>query len=119
LVANAWYEDGMRLLDVRDPSNIKQVGYWIPAKGETWSALFAPNDPTGQTVYSLDFVRGIEVLHVDRGDMKKKSAPVRRTWVRRAAKSSRSRTARPGGSTQGRYGYVCRIATLRAVRASR
>ena len=117
LVANAWYEEGMRLLDVRDPSNIKQVGYWIPAKGETWSALFAPNDPTGQTIYSLDFVRGIEVLHVDRSDMTKKSAPVRRTWVRRAAKSSRS--ARTGWSTQGRYGYVCRIATLRAVRAAR
>jgi hypothetical protein len=119
VVANAWYEEGMRLLDVRDPSNIKQVGYWIPAKGETWSALFAPNDPTGQTVYSLDFVRGIEVLHVDRSDMKKKSAPVRRTWVRRAAKSSRTPTARSGWSTRSRYGYVCRTPTLRAVRASR
>jgi hypothetical protein len=119
LVANAWYEEGTRFLDVSDPKNIKQVGYWIPAKGETWSALFAPNDPTGQTVYALDFVRGIEVLHIDRSSMKKTSAPVRRSWVRRSRTSKAARLGATGWSKQGRYGYVCRIATARAVRAAR
>jgi hypothetical protein len=119
LVANAWYEEGTRFLDVSDPQNIKQVGYWIPAKGETWSAIFAPNDPTGQTVYALDFVRGIEVLHIDRSAMKTKSAPVRRSWVRRARTSKAARLGATGWSRQGRYGYVCRIATARALRAAR
>jgi hypothetical protein len=110
----------MRLLDVSDPTDIKQVGYWIPAKGETWSALFAPNDPTGQTVYSLDFVRGIEVLHVDRSaSARKRSAPVRRSWVRKSRGASASRVGLTGWSRQGRYGYICRLATPRALRAIR
>src|SRR4051794_21163753 len=120
LVANAWYEEGTRFLDVSDPTNIRQVGYWIPAKGETWSALFAPNDPSGQTVYSLDFVRGIEVLHIDRRDIgKKKSAPVRRSWVRKSRGAKSPRVSLSGWSKQGRYGYVCRLATARALRAAR
>jgi hypothetical protein len=120
LVANAWYEEGTRFLDVSDPKHIKQIGYWIPAKGETWSALFAPNDPTGQTVYALDFVRGIEVLHVDRGaGMKARKAPVRRSWLRKKRAASASRVSLTGWSKQGRYGYVCRIATAKAVRAAR
>jgi FAD-dependent urate hydroxylase len=51
LVAQAWYESGTRFLDVSDPSNIRQVGYWIPAKNVTWSAYYPPTDPTGQIVY--------------------------------------------------------------------
>jgi hypothetical protein len=120
LVANAWYEEGTRFLDVSDPKDIKQIGYWIPAKGETWSAMFAPNDPTGQTVYALDFVRGIEVLHIDRGAaMKARKAPVRRSWLRRKSAASVSRVSLSGWSKQGRYGYLCRIATAKAVRAAR
>jgi hypothetical protein len=42
--------------------------------------------------------------------------PVRRSWVRRAAKGAGFRT---GFSVQSRYGYVCRVPTLRALRASR
>jgi hypothetical protein len=119
LVANAWYEEGTRFLDVSDPHNIKQVGYWIPAKGETWSALFAPNDPTGQTVYALDFVRGIEVLHIDRAaSAKQRTAPIRRSWLRkRGARASRVSPSR--WSVPGRYGYICRIASPRALRAAR
>jgi hypothetical protein len=121
LSANAWYEEGVRFLDVSDPSDIKQVGYWIPTKGEAWSAIFAPTDPTGQTVYALDVVRGIEVLHIDRGALKEASAPVRRSWVRRrSAKSSAKRISfRTGFSKRSRYGYVCRTPTLRAARIDR
>jgi len=45
--------------DVSDPTGIRQVGYWVPTKGETWSVLFAPTDPTGSIVYALDRL-GIE-----------------------------------------------------------
>ncbi|HEX6714349.1 MAG TPA: hypothetical protein VF066_13235, partial [Thermoleophilaceae bacterium] len=120
LVANAWYEEGTRFLDVSDPTNIKQVGYWIPAKGETWSAIFAPNDPTGQTVYALDLVRGIEVLHIDRSESTKtKAAPVRRSWVQKKSAATAASISLSGWSKQGRYGYICRIATAKAVRAAR
>ena len=47
LVASGWYEEGTRFLDVRDPAGIRQVGYWVPTKGETWSVYFAPTDPSG------------------------------------------------------------------------
>ena len=28
-IAQGWYQQGMRILDVRDPMNIKQVGYFF------------------------------------------------------------------------------------------
>ncbi len=119
LVAQGWYEEGTRFLDVSDPKNIKQVGYWIPAKGETWSAIFAPTDPTGQTVYALDVVRGLEVLHVDRQGLKKTSAPVRRAWVQKTQTAPVATAAvgfRTGYSTPSRYGFVCRLLSTRALR---
>ena len=66
LVAQGWYEQGTRFLDVSDPANIRQVGYWIPNKALTWGALFPPTDTTGEIVYSLDNPRGIDVLRFDR-----------------------------------------------------
>ena len=67
LVAQGWYEGGTRFLDVTDPSDIKQVGYWIPQKNVTWGAYYAPTDPTGSIVYALDTTRGVDVLKIDRG----------------------------------------------------
>ena len=67
LVAQGWYEGGTRFLDVTNPSEIKQVGYWIPQKNVTWGAYYAPTDPTGSVVYSLDTTRGVDVIKIDRG----------------------------------------------------
>lgn len=58
IVAVAWYEQGTRLLDVSDPTDIRQVGYYLPA-GETISTLIR-----GDLVYAFDTVRGLEVLRV-------------------------------------------------------
>jgi hypothetical protein len=66
LVAQGFYEQGVRLLDVGDPADIRQVGYWIPDGTEMWGALYPPSDPTGRVVYALDTVRGVDVLEVDR-----------------------------------------------------
>ena len=68
LVAQGWYEQGTRFLDVSDPADIRQVGYWIPNKTLTWGALYPPTDPTGEIVYSLDNARGIDVIRIDRPD---------------------------------------------------
>jgi hypothetical protein len=120
LVAGGWYEEGTRFLDVSDPTGIRQVGYWAPTKGETWSVLFAPTDPTGSIVYALDFARGIDVLHFDRGDQRTRTAPVRRTWLKKPASASASRRrrakspgvggGRTGESRRSEFGFVCRLA---------
>lgn len=104
IVAGGWYEEGTRFLDVRDPANIRQVGYWVPTKGETWSVVFPPTDPTGTIVYALDFARGIDVLRLDRSDLEPRRAPIRRSWLQGAADTSRT-----GLTVRSRYGYVCRI----------
>jgi hypothetical protein len=72
LLAQGWYEAGTRFLDVTNPSDIRPVGYWIPAKNMTWSAYYPPTDPTGEIVYSLDHARGIDVIRI------KRAAPVAR-----------------------------------------
>ncbi|MDQ3741502.1 MAG: hypothetical protein M3389_11240, partial [Actinomycetota bacterium] len=66
LIAQGWYEQGTRFLDVSDPRDIRQVGFWIPNKNVTWGALYPPTDPTGEIVYALDNARGIDVLRFDR-----------------------------------------------------
>ncbi len=74
LIAQGFYEQGVRLIDARDPRHLRQVGYYLSRPGLFWGALFAPTDPTGSTVYGLDHSRGIDVLALDRAALK----PVRR-----------------------------------------
>jgi hypothetical protein len=117
LVAIGWYEEGTRFLDVRDPAGIRQVGYWVPTKGETWSVLFPPTDPTGEIVYALDFARGIDVLRFDRGDRRVRRAPVRRSWLRDRPGSPGTGGARTGLSRRSDFGFVCRLPSRRAATA--
>ena len=74
LIAQGFYEQGVRLIDARRPGRLRQVGYYVARPGLFWGALFAPTDPTGSTVYALDHSRGIDVLTVDRAALR----PVRR-----------------------------------------
>jgi hypothetical protein len=64
LAAVGWYEQGVRILDVHRPTNIRQVGYYLPANGSTWAAYWHPTDPT--IVYTADAYRGVDVLRVQR-----------------------------------------------------
>ena len=66
LLAQGWYEQGTRFLDVTKPEKIRQVGFWIPQKNVTWGAVYPITDPSRSVVYALDFARGIDVLRVDR-----------------------------------------------------
>jgi hypothetical protein len=106
IVAGGWYEEGTRFLDVRDPANIRQVGYWVPTKGETWSVVFPPTDPSGEIVYALDFARGIDVLRLDRSDLRPREAPVRRSWISGDRDAAGVIT---GASKRSRFGFVCRL----------
>ncbi|HVL32038.1 MAG TPA: hypothetical protein VM600_00470 [Actinomycetota bacterium] len=57
IAAVAWYEQGVRFLDVSKPKAIRQIGYWLPAEGAAWNAQF-----NGDYVYVFDAVRGLDVL---------------------------------------------------------
>jgi hypothetical protein len=101
VAAVGWYEQGVRFLDYRSPTQITQVGYYIPANGSTWAAYWAPTDPTGQVVYTADAYRGVDVLKIKDGGLtgKKVKAPVRSEWFGRNA--TESFTPSPT------YGFMC------------
>jgi hypothetical protein len=82
IAAVGWYEQGVRFLDYRTPTEIAQVGYYIPASGSTWAAYWSPTDPNGEIVYTADAYRGVDVLRIDAGGVtgKKVKAPVRDEW---------------------------------------
>lgn len=67
IAAIGWYEQGVRFLDTRNPSKIRQVGYYLPANGSVWAAYWSPTDPKGEIVYSADVYRGIDVLRIKGG----------------------------------------------------
>ena len=109
LVAQGWYEQGTRILDVRDPSNIKQVGYFVMPVTETWAAYWAPTDPAGETVYTVDLARGIDILHIDRPapDAPGKKAPVRKKWV--ADGTTSTAPAAQFSTAHSQFSWACRV----------
>ena len=82
LIAQGFYEQGVRLIDARRPGRLRQVGYYLSRPGLFWGALFAPTDATGSTVYGIDHSRGIDVLAIDRAALE----PIRRRGARRPLK---------------------------------
>jgi hypothetical protein len=57
LVAEAFYGQGVRILDVSDPFRIKQIGWYVPDQGNAWAAYW-----DGDYLFVADFVRGVDVL---------------------------------------------------------
>jgi hypothetical protein len=60
LLAMAFYAQGTRFLDVRNPRDIKQVGFYRPDDANTWAAYWRP----GGYVFVADLTRGVDVLRV-------------------------------------------------------
>jgi hypothetical protein len=58
LVASAYFEHGIRFLDVSSKGQIEEVGYFLPFGGST-SAVYWITD---EIAYSLDYNRGIDVI---------------------------------------------------------
>ena len=71
VAAVAWYEQGVRFLDVRNPRKIRQIGYYLPADGATWAAYWVPGSK--DLVYTADVTRGLDVLRI--GNAAAPSAP--------------------------------------------
>jgi hypothetical protein len=70
VVAIAFYGQGVRLLDVRKPKDIQQIGYYRPDDANAWAAYWRP----GGHVFVPDFERGVDVLKVG-GPAKPVQAP--------------------------------------------
>jgi hypothetical protein len=103
VAAVGWYEQGVRFLDYRTPTDITQVGYYIPANGSTWAAYWSPTDPKGEIVYTADAYRGVDVLRIDNGGLtgKKVKAPVRDEWLGSPAADSAAFVP------SAEYGFMC------------
>lgn len=103
VVAQGWYEQGTRFLDVSDPKDIRQIGFFSAPTAVTWAAYFAPTDPTGSIVYSFDASHGIDVLQLAIPDGVKKAKTVkmgiRAEWL----------TAPTVGTPSATFGYACRL----------
>ena len=73
IVAQGYYEGGLRLIDVRDARNIKEYGYVASGLSEVWDAYWVPErnkngaatDRKTNIVYTVDAVRGLDVYTVD------------------------------------------------------
>jgi hypothetical protein len=57
IVAYAFYSQGTRFLDVSDPTNIQQVGYFRPNGGTAWAPYFHNG-----LVYIADNRRGVDIV---------------------------------------------------------
>ena len=62
ITANAFYEQGVRFLDSSDPTDIREVGYWVNDDSDTWAAYWHKG-----LVYVADLQRGVEVLEFKGG----------------------------------------------------
>jgi hypothetical protein len=73
IVAQGYYQQGLRFIDVRNASDLKQFGYVTGGATEVWDAYWVPQrDRRGvaqrtktNIVYTTDLVRGLDVYQVD------------------------------------------------------
>jgi hypothetical protein len=109
VAAVGWYEQGVRFLKYSTPSDIQQVGYYIPANGSTWAAYWSPTDPNGEVVYTADAYRGVDVLKIDGGGAtgKKVKAPVRSEWF--GTKASSTSSFSDSFQSHPTFGFICPV----------
>jgi len=73
IIAQGFYQQGMRLIDVRNPEELSQYGYFTTGASEVWDAYWVPErDESGartgrktNVLYTVDAVRGMDVLEVE------------------------------------------------------
>ncbi len=117
-VAQGWYEYGTRILDVRDPYDIKQVGFFFTPASETWAAYWVParndqgvaNGKQSNIVYTTDVGRGVDVLEVGLPTDRK---PKDTNAVTAPVLSESQLATRPTFSEPSEdWGFVCRVPQL-------
>jgi hypothetical protein len=60
-VVAGWYSQGTRVLQIDGNGKIEEAGFFLPYVGDTWAAYWVD----AETIYSVDLVRGIDVLRFD------------------------------------------------------
>ena len=82
--ANSFYEQGVRFLDLTDPADIRQIGWYRPGDANVWAPCWHKGH-----VFVADFTRGVDVLKFS-GSAASRTvrAPARR--VQRRTEFSRS-----------------------------
>ena len=104
VVADAWYEGGVRFLDVSNPKKIRQVGYLRTSDGSASQAQFVPGRP--DLVYVADYLRGLDVVKIDGGGRKAKTVSEYDMAVA-AARTERTTPIRFAPSSE--YGFACPV----------
>jgi hypothetical protein len=104
LVAEAFYGQGVRILDVSDPYHIKQIGWYVPNTGQAWAAYW-----DGDYLFVADFLRGVDVLRFSGS-----AGPANRDLVGPPLKMNPIVTALPSPV----WGYACRLEATAPVRPS-
>ena len=83
-----WYGQGLRLLDIGNARDVRQVGYYrvtgtdptANPSSNSWDMAFKEQRRKGDLVYLFDMNRGVEILRMEKGahhsgDMKSVTAP--------------------------------------------
>lgn len=97
LTANAFYSQGVRFLDTSDPTDIRQVGYFVNSDSNTWAAYWHNG-----YVFVADFGRGVDVLKFEGSPA---NAPtVTAPLVSRASSTTQLRFSRKA------FGGICPLA---------
>jgi hypothetical protein len=65
VVADAFFQAGVRFFDVRDPRVMRQVGWYRPSDSAAGQAQYVPGRP--DLVYVSDYFRGLDVVKIDGG----------------------------------------------------
>jgi hypothetical protein len=79
IVAGSWYEHGVRFFDVdKTVGTIREVGYYQPVAGIASAAYWI--DDT--FVYSVDNLRGIDILSFDRDADEPSQGELTASWLR-------------------------------------
>ncbi|HEX9374622.1 MAG TPA: hypothetical protein VGB19_00045 [Actinomycetota bacterium] len=91
LLAYAFYTQGTRFIDVSDPRDIRQVGYYRPDDANTWAAYWHDG-----YVFIADFTRGVDVIRFT------------------GSRAARTVAAPAGGATQtlrfdGTFAFLCPV----------
>jgi hypothetical protein len=65
VVADSFYEGGVRFLDISDNKAMRQVGWFRPSDGGAAQVVYVPGRP--DLVYVSDFYRGLDIVRIDGG----------------------------------------------------
>jgi hypothetical protein len=79
MVAAGWYDHGVRFIKVDEATGaLTEAGFFLPVANETWGAYWIDDE----YVYSVDAVRGIDILRFDRSAPLAPSGALDDSWQR-------------------------------------